>query len=164
MAEPRPFSWAASAIGAGVVNFVINAPIGWLIVPASGSLGVWTIPGVALDLMFTAYGVAFGTGLVVTPQTRKQVERGQLIPPALPDRLRNHFAGWPRTTLIRANNLGMLSVALFLPLPLLALYALHVQPLDRLSVTLLKGTFAFIVGAVVTPFIAAAATVPVKNL
>jgi hypothetical protein len=163
MAEPRPFSWIATAIGAGIVNFVINAPIGWLIVPASARLGVWTVPGVALDLWFTAYGVAFGTGLVVTPQTRKQVASGQLLPPELPAPMRNHFARWPRNTLLRANNLGMLALAIFLPLPVLALYLFNVQPLDRLHVTLLKGTFAFVIGALATPIIAAAATVPVKS-
>lgn len=163
MIQPRTFSWTVTAIGAGIVNLVLNAPIAFFIVPSGGRLGIWSFPGVALDLWFTAYGVGFGTGLFVTPETRKKVERGKLIPPELPAGVRNYFATWPRTLLLRANNLGTAAGLLFVPLPLLALRAFHVQPLDRMSMVLLKGTFAFVVGAVVTPIIAAAATVAPTN-
>ena len=95
----------------------------------------------------------------MTPETRKKVERGKLIPPRLPDGVRNYFATWPRTLLLRANNLGAAAGLLFVPLPLLALRTFHVQPLDRMSVVLLKGTFAFVVGAVVTPIVAASSSI-----
>ncbi|HMI93016.1 MAG TPA: hypothetical protein VK509_16710 [Polyangiales bacterium] len=160
---PRPFSWGVTAFGAGVINFIINAPLGWFMVREGTRLGIWTVPGVAADLVATAFGVAFGTALIVPSQIRKQVERGQLLPPPLAERWRKMFASWPSSTAIRAFNLGVWGVLLFAPLPLLALYLLDLQPLDRLTVTLLKGSFAFIEGALVTPVIAAAATVPVKS-
>jgi hypothetical protein len=161
--QPRPFSWGLTAFAAGVINVIINAPLGWFMVRDGVRLGVWTLPGVGPDLVGTAFGVAFGTALVVPWQIRKQLERGQLLPPPLAERWRRMFASWPRSTMLRAFNLGVWGVLLFAPLPLLALYALDVTSLDRVAVTLLKGGFAFIEGALVTPVIAAAATVPAKS-
>ena len=162
MSQPQAFSWGATAFGAGVINTLINAPIGWAMVPEGGRLSVWTIPGVVPDLIITAYAIAFGTALIVTPQTRKQVASGKLLPPMLSDGMRAHFAAWPHSGFIRGIRLGMLSVGLFCPLPLLALYGLGVQEVDRMTETLLKGGFSFIAGAAITPFIAAAATVAPK--
>lgn len=159
MAEPRPFSWGLTALVSGIINVVINAPLGWFMVREGVWLGIWTLPGVAADLMGTCFGIGFGTGLVVTPQIRKQVADGKLLPPLLAERWRAWFAGWPASRLVRSINLGVLSVLIFAPLPLLALYLLDVQPLDRLGFTMLKGSLAFVVGALVTPVIAAAATV-----
>lgn len=163
MAEPRPFSWALTAVIPGIINVLINAPIGWFMVPAGARLGIWTLPGVGADLVATAFGVAFGTALVVTPQTRKQIDSGQMLAPPLAERWRNMFAGWPRSLLVRSINLGVWGVLIFAPLPLLALHLLDVQPLDRLGVTLLKGGFSFVEGALVTPVIAAAASVAPRN-
>jgi hypothetical protein len=163
MSVARPFSWGLTAFGAGVINVIINAPLGWLLVREGTRLGIWTVPGVAADLVATAFGVAFGTALVVPSQIRKQVAGGQLLAPELPERWRSMFASWPRSTFIRAFNLGVWGVLLFAPLPLLALYLVDPPPFDRTSVTLLKGSFAFIEAALVTPVIAAAATVPAKK-
>lgn len=163
MAEPRPFSWGLTAVVSGIINVVINAPLGWLLVQEGALLGIWTLPGVAADVVATTFGIAFGTGLVVTPQIRKQVAGGQLLPPVLAERWRTMFAGWPASLMVRAFNLGVLGVLIFAPLPLLALYVLDVQPLDRVGVTLLKSTLAFVEGALVTPVIAAAATVAPKT-
>jgi hypothetical protein len=159
MAQPRQFSWGLSALVSGVINFAINAPIGWFMVHAGSSLRVWGLPGVAPDIVITAYAIAFGTALVVTPQTQRQVERGQLLPPVLSQGWRRAFAGWPRSRLRRAINLGVLSVLLFAPLPLLVLWLSGVPELDRTAVTALKGGFSFVEGALVTPVIMAAATV-----
>jgi hypothetical protein len=163
MSAPRPFSWGLTALGSGIINVLINAPIGWFMVPAGTQLGIWTVPGVAGDLVATAFGIAFGTALVVTWQTRNQVARGQLLAPQLAARWHDMFAGWPRSSWIRGFNLGVWCVLIFTPLPLLALYLLDVQPLDRMAVTLLKGSFSFVVGGLVTPVIAAAATVPTSS-
>jgi hypothetical protein len=156
---PRPFSYPQIAISAGVINALINAPIGYAIVPAGQSLPLWGGPGVAADVVATAFGIAFGTALVVTPQIRRQVGQGKLTPPVLSEYWAKSYAGWPSGLVKRAINLGVLSVLLAAPLPIALLALSGVEGLDRTQMIWLKGVLGFVIGALETPPIAAAATV-----
>lgn len=157
--QPRPFSFWQFAIPAGIINTLINAPLGWALVPADAVLPTWGLPGVAFDLLATAFGIAFGTVLVVSPQIRGQVRAGKLARPVMRQKWHDDLARWPRNALQRAINVGVLTVIVFTPLPLLALALLGTPGLDRPGLTLLKGAFAFVAGALVTPVIAAAAAI-----
>ena len=159
MAGPRQFSWLHSAFVSGVINLVLNAPFGWAIVKPGTMIPLWGAPGIALDMLLMAFGLAFGTALVVTPQTRRQLSRGQLLPPPLSANLHALLSRWPRSTFQRGVNLGVLSVLIFVPLPLLALWLFGVDGVDRATFTTLKGAFSFVEGAFVTPVIAVAAMV-----
>jgi hypothetical protein len=151
------------AVSAGIINTLINAPLAWALVPADAVLPSWGLPGVASDLVATAFGIAAGTVVVVTPQIRRQLAMGKLAPPSLSPYWRGGFARWPRGALRRALNVGVFTVLISTPLPLMTLALLGSPSLDRLGLTLLKGTFAFVVGALVTPVIAAAATVEKRH-
>ena len=159
MASPRQFSWLGSALVSGVINLVLNAPLGWAIVKPGATIPLWGAPGIALDMLLMAFGLAFGTALVVTPQTRRQLSRGQLLAPPLSANLHELLSRWPRSTFQRAVNLGVLSVLIFVPVPLLALWLFDVDGVDRAVFTALKGAFSFVEGALVTPIIAVAAMV-----
>lgn len=155
----RAFSFVEIALVSGVINTAINAPIGWLVVKPGATLPLWGVPSIALDFCVMAFAIAFGTALVVTPQTRWQVATGRLLPPALSPSLHAALARWPRSLFQRAVNLGVLGGLLFVPLPLFVLWVSDVPAADRVVFTLLKGSFSFVEGALVTPLIAAAATV-----
>lgn len=159
MSEGRPFSWKATAVFGGIINAAINAPIGWAMVKEGQMLGTWSAPGIALDLAITAFAIAFATGFIATPQTRKQVKQGKLIAPKLSTYWRTGFQTWPTSVLHRSINLGILAEILFLPLPLLVLWIFGIDEAGRMAVTCLKGSFAFVVGALVTPVVVIAATV-----
>jgi len=156
--QPRPFSYPQIAISSGIINTLINAPLGWGLVPAGTVLPTWGVPGVAFDLVATAFGIAFGTVLVVTPQIRRQIAAGKLERAALSAHWREQLGRWPRGALQRAINVGVLTVLAAAPLPLAALAALGTPGFDRPGYTVLKGAFAFVVGGLVTPVIAAAAS------
>jgi hypothetical protein len=160
MSGPRTFSWLQSALGAGIINALINAPLGLVLVKPGARLALFGLPGVAADLTAMAFGISFGTALVVTLQTRGQVRRGRLSPPALSPRLRASLERWPSSLFRRAWNLGVISVLLFVPLPLLVLWATGVHDMDRLALTVFKGVFSFVAGGLVTPLVVVAATVP----
>lgn len=160
MREARPFSWLGSAVGAAVVNAALNAPLALLLVKPGGRLPMWGLPGVAGDVVAMAFGIGFGTGLVVTPQTRLLWKRGRVRPPEVPAQLRAMFNTWPNHLLHRSLNLGFISLILFAPIPLLALWLLGIQGLDRSTLLVLKGGFAAIEGAFVTPIIGAGAFFP----
>jgi hypothetical protein len=160
--QPRRFSYLEIAISAAIINTLINAPLGWALVPADALLPTWGLPGVAFDLVATAFGIAAGTVLVVTPQIRRQRATGKLAAPVLSDYWREGFARWPSAALKRALNVAVLTVLVSTPLPLAALAVLGTEGLDRPGYTLLKGAFAFVVGGLVTPVIAAAAAIEQK--
>jgi hypothetical protein len=159
MAEGRAFSWKGAALVGGIINLAINAPIGWAMVKEGETLGTWSAPGIALDLAITAFAIAFATGFLATPSTRKQVASGKLIPPKLSPYWRNGFQTWPSSIMHRSINLGILSSFIFLPLPFLVLWLFGIDEAGRVAVTCLKGGFAFVVGALVTPIVVLAATV-----
>lgn len=159
MAEARAFNWKATAIGAGIINAAINAPIGWFMMKEGATLGAWSVPGIALDLAITGFAVGFATGLIATPQMRKQFRDGKLRRPTMSYSWRRDFQNWPTSILHRSINLGILADLLFLPLPLLALWIFGIDEAGRVAVTWMKGGFACIVGAFVTPVIGIAASV-----
>ena len=159
MAGPRKFSLAQTALGAGVINALLNAPLALLLVRPGAALPIFGLPSVAADLVAMGYGISFGTGLVVTLQTRSALRRGRLLLPELPPRVHASLARWPSSVLHRAVNLGVLSVLLFVPRPLLALLVLGAHDLDRSTLMAFKGAFSFVQGALVTPLVVVAAGV-----
>ncbi len=163
MSGPRSFSFWQTALGAGVVNALINAPLALVLLKPGASLPLWGLPGLAADLVAMAFGISFGTAIVVTLQTRNRLRRGKLLPPAIPPRLRASLERWPRSLPRRAWNLGVISVLLFVPLPLLVLWASGVPGLERTSLGVLKGCFSFVQGGLVTPLVVVAALVPERS-
>ncbi|MBM4364225.1 MAG: hypothetical protein FJ104_16215, partial [Deltaproteobacteria bacterium] len=59
---------AEIAPGAAVVNALLNGAIGWAATRELPVVPTWGLPGVAADLLATAFGVTFGTALVVPLQ------------------------------------------------------------------------------------------------
>ena len=49
MSQPRPFSTLQIGLGSGVINALINAPLGLLLVKRGAVLPLWGLPGVAAD-------------------------------------------------------------------------------------------------------------------
>lgn len=141
---------------AGVVNALINAGLGYLALPDGKHLPFFGLQSLSADFVAMAFGIAFGSGLVVTPLTRLELRAGKLLPPAVPPRWERALSNWPKSLLRRSLNLGVIGVLLFAPLPLLVLWAAGVEAVDRLTFTALKGGWAFVEGALITPPIAVA--------
>jgi len=160
---PQPFSVPRIALASGIINVLINVPLGFAIVASDGRLPTWGLPGVAADVVATAFGIGFGTALIGTGQFRKQVRAGKLAPPVLSAGLRDGLARWPAHLLHRAVNVGVLTVLAGAPLPLLGLLVLSVPSLDQTQLVWLKGSFSFVIGASITPLVAAAAAITVED-
>ncbi len=126
-------------------------------VPAQGLLPVWGVPGIALDLVATAFGSAVGMLVIMTPRIRRKIASGRLARPTLPGPVRNGFARWPHRKWPLAIGVGLLTVLIATPLPLASMALLGTPGLDRIGFMLLKGSFALAVGALLAPVVAAAA-------
>src|SRR5262245_46729725 len=124
-AGPTPFSILQSALVGGVINALINGALGFAL-PADQRLPLWGVPSLSAAIVAMAFGIAFGTGIGVTPLTRRARRQGKLTPPPLAPRMERALEGWPAGVLRRSLLLGVIGVVLFAPPMLLALWMLGV--------------------------------------
>jgi hypothetical protein len=156
--SPRHFQYLVlqSCLGAAVVNAAVNGGIAWAQTRALPMFEMWTVPGVALDLVATAFGVTFGTFIAMHLQVRRDVARGKITAPALSPEIEawfaRHTARLPAAFLPQGALLGLVSIPFCLPL-LAGLALCRIGHLDRASFIEIKAGFAALEGALVTPVI-----------
>jgi hypothetical protein len=156
--EQRRYLFVQSAIGAGIVNAVLNGAIGWGATHGLAQFPVWSVPGVAADILATAFGVSFGTCFGALLQVRLDTARGKITPPTeLPPFLSLIVSRAPKKLFRRAVALGLVSVPLFAPPVLVALAASGAVAMDRGAFVALKAAFSAVEGVIVTPVIVLAA-------
>jgi hypothetical protein len=154
----RRYLFVECSIGAAIINALLNAGLGWVGTRGLAVFPVWKIPGVAGDLLATAYGVSFGTCLAAAIQARVDIGRGRITPPtSLPERLAPVIAALPRGLLARAIALGIVSCLALGPFILLGLFLAGQAALPRGTFIAIKAAFSAVEGAVVTPIIVLAA-------
>jgi hypothetical protein len=163
--EQHHYVFVESAIGSAIINAVLNGAIGWGITRGLSEVPVWKAPGAAVDLVFTAFGVAFGTCLGAFLQVRLDLKRGKITAPLLTGGLSVWIARSPRATFARAVAFGAIATVVFGPLALGGLLATGATALGRVPFVVLKAGFSAVVGAVATPFIllATLASAPQQN-
>src|SRR5262252_7601312 len=101
--EQRRYLFVECSIGAAVINALINGGLGWAATRGLSEFPMWRVPGVAGDLLATAYGVSFGTCIGAAIQARIDMSRGRITAPAtISERLSAIVAAMPRNLLARA--------------------------------------------------------------
>lgn len=144
------------AIVGAIINAIINGAFGWVGMPDGHSWPLFGLPSLSVDIVAMAFGIGFGTGLVLTPQMRKQLVSGKVKPPALPAHWVTAFGRWPASGTRRGVNVGVLAI-LICALPVIGiLYATSFQTIDRANLAAFKAVFGAIEGAVVTVLLALA--------
>jgi len=159
----RAYFIGQSVVGAAIVNALINGAFGWLAMLELPRLSLWGAPGIAIDTILTAFGVAFGTALIVPIQARKDLFAGTVSPEEPSGRIGRLIRALPHHTLRRGLVLGAACVAAFVPLPLLALSTLGVESMLPGPFIAFKAGFSAIVGAAVTPLITLQAMVAARG-
>ena len=140
-------------LGAAAANAVINGAIGWLQTRRVPVLPMWQVPGIASDLAGTAFGVTFGTCVVMAWTVPREVARGKLTPLELSPRLARLVGFLPARGWRRSLRLALLSMLVFAPPVAIALTLLGVASLARAPYVAFKAAFSAVEGAIVTPFI-----------
>jgi hypothetical protein len=149
---------AMQALGGAVINAVLNGFPALLIMGEDTKWHLWNgFPSLVLDTCGMAFGIAWGTGWIVTSQLRKQVASGKVTLPAreaFSARAQKDLGNWPASAFHRGFNLGALAVLLF-ALPVIGMMlATGVESWGRWPVFVFKTVFGAVVGAVVTPMVA----------
>jgi hypothetical protein len=141
-------------VGAGVVNFGINAAIAWGMFRGAESVPLWGQQSIMGDTIGTCVMLPLLTSLIVTKVARGQMRAGKM--PALGwSRATHPVLRWlPRRTVVRGLVLGALCMVAFAPLAYLYLRALEVDGMGLGRFVIWKATFAAVLGALVTPVIA----------
>jgi hypothetical protein len=146
-----------NGVGAAIVNALLNGGLGWLMVLKQPELAVWGLPSVASDLVATAFGVAFGTALMVSITTRFDFKRGKASAPPLSAALTAWFARAPARHFPAALWLGALGLLVFAPPALVLLRAFPEPVMPGNTFIAAKALFSAFEGALVTPLVALAA-------
>jgi hypothetical protein len=151
--EHRLYLLLEQGIGAGVVNFVLNAGIAWATFRSLAHVPLWGQQSIAGDVIGTTLLLPLITTLIVAALTRRALATGRF--PRLSGTRR--LARLPARPLARGLVLGLACTVLVAPPIIVALTKLGVAELELASFVWAKAWFAGILGMLVTPFIAFAA-------
>jgi hypothetical protein len=144
------------AITGGVVNAILNGPPVLIILREDSIWHLWnSFPSIALDTCGMSFGVASGTGWLLTKGLRKQVADGKLhMPRGLSSEVKGAFGKLPPSALRRGFTLGGLAV-LLVALPTIGvLFATGLKTWEPATILTYKTLFGFAMGAVFTPLTA----------
>ncbi|HMJ13634.1 MAG TPA: hypothetical protein VK524_19585, partial [Polyangiaceae bacterium] len=142
-----------NGVGAALANALINGVIGWLITRELVSFPMWKVPGVAGDLLGTAFGITFGTCIGAAFTVRRDFMKKKISLPVISPALTRLIARFPQGTWKRSLWLGFLSILVFgVPVTLL-LAASGADALAPNSFIAVKAVFAAVQAAVITPLI-----------
>jgi len=148
------------AVGAAIVNFLLNLGLGWLFMHTKGGIPLSAEtgdPSLIGELLGTCMLLPFFTGLIITPLVKRVVRQGRV--PALAWQRSDHrwLARLPRGTFLRSLLVGAVCV-LLIALPAIAvLSALGVDWLAFRDYMIAKGVFSGLLAAPVTPLFGLAA-------
>ncbi|MGH9650557.1 MAG: hypothetical protein ACRD3I_08830, partial [Terriglobales bacterium] len=137
-----------------VINFLLNAGIGWLIFRAHPRVPVWGESSFAQDALVTLFLLPFLICLIVTPLVRHELRKGKIAPLSWHRRDHPLLKLLPENLLGRAVVLGLLGVVAGAPFVLGGLWLAGVQTLSLACAVLLKGFYAAVLAALVSPPIA----------
>jgi hypothetical protein len=141
-------------VGAGVVNFGINAAIAWGMFRGAATVPLWGQQSIMGDTIGTCMMLPLLTSLIVTKAARGRVRAGKMAPLGW-SRATHPVLGWlPQRTAVRGLVLGAVCVVAFAPLAYLYLRAREVDGMGFEHFVMFKASFAALLGALVTPVIA----------
>ncbi len=152
--DHRKYLVLEQGVGAGVVNFVLNAIIAWAMFRGSESVPLFGQQSIAGDTIGTTFMLPLLTCLIVTPLARQQIRNGRFA--ALGWSADSHptLAWVPTRTFWRGLAIALVCTMAVAPLSIWALNTVHLTAMSFWSFVTFKATFAALLGAVVTPFIA----------
>ena len=150
----RRYLLLEQGVGAGVVNFGLNALIAWGMFRSADSVPLWGQQSIMGDTIGTCVMLPLMTSLIVTRVAHGQLRRGKMEALGW-SRTSHPVLGWlPAGPVKRGLVLGALCALVLAPLAFLYLRVLEVEQLSVGEFILYKAGFAALAGVLVTPVIA----------
>lgn len=148
------------AIGAAIVNLLLNMGLGWLFLRGRDGIAMtadFGEPAIAGEIFATALLLPLFTALIVTPLAKRMVAQGKLPGLSWSRSEQPWLARLPQGTLLRALVIGLMCLVVFGVPSIAILSAAGLEWLDFADYIIAKGIFSGLLAAPVTPFIGLAA-------
>lgn len=137
-----------------VFNFAFNAGDVWLVFRRFAPIPMWTLPGVALDLLSVIPGLPFLLCLITTPLVKRAVRKGKVAPLPHGPEAYALLRRLPASNFWRATWLGIAALLTVSPVLLLSFLGLGLDQLSLEAYVWLKGIVCGVLAAVVSPIAA----------
>ncbi len=137
------------AVGAGVVNLLLNGAIAWLVFRGAATVPLWGTQGIASDLLCTGFLLPFLTSLITTKVVRGDVRRRmpEAIVSTPADSVPRHSSARKRSLI-----LGLVGLAVVAPVTIGAFVLLGVEAMEFQRFVAFKSVFSAILGVVAGQF------------
>jgi hypothetical protein len=145
------------SVAGAVINFFLNAAIGWLLYRQLPRVPLYGAQSMAGDVVVTSLLLPVLICLIATPLIRGEVARARLPAVSWLRPGSGRAVPLPSNLFLRALLLGLLSALLVSPIMVLALRWLGVHGLKFWSFVAFKASFAAALAAVITPIVASRA-------
>ena len=148
------------AIGATIVNFLLNLGLGWLFLRGDSGIAMTADvgePSISGEIFGTTLLLPFFTGIIVTPLAKRMIGQGKL--PVLGWRRNEQrwLARLPRSSFLRALLVGIVCVTLIGVPTIIILSGAGVEWIEAGDYIFIKGIFSGLLAAPVTPLFGIAA-------
>ncbi len=152
--DHRRYLVLEQGVGAAFVNFVLNGLIAWAMFHGHEIVPLFGQQSIAGDTIGTTFMLPLLTCLIVTPLARQQIRNGRLA--ALGWSAESHptLAWVPTGTFWRGLAMAAVCTIAVAPLAIFALSTFQLTPMNFWSFVTFKASFAAVLAALVTPFIA----------
>ena len=144
-------------IGAGILNFFINAAIAMGMFYSIAVIPLWGIQSIMADFLGTIFILSFITSCIVTPMTYKTIAMKKL--PVSKWRRESHalLGRLPEKILPRAAIFALTFLIILAPIVIFTVSASGIHEMAFRDFIIFKGIFSAILAAIVTPIITLAA-------
>lgn len=133
--------------GGIVVNFVLNAAIGWVIFRTAESAPFLGLTSVLGDTLVMGFLLPFFVCLFVTLDTRKKMKSGRFSVVPLADAVHPVIERMPLHLVKRSAVLGVIGLGVVVPLLLVMYFGLGLVEMGRWDFVWFKGTLAALMSA-----------------
>lgn len=135
-----------------ICNAAINVGMVYLVFGGRASIPILGPDGVALDLVPTAFLTGLLMTLMLTPILRRRVHRGS-APSIHRDEMPSYFAWLPKNFILRGALIGLIGLAVAVPISLLGFNLLEIESISFSSLILFKSGFGTVIGVAMVPAI-----------
>jgi hypothetical protein len=141
-------------IKAFIINYIVNAAIGYAVFRGIGTLPMWGMKSIAGDTIIMTFLLTLIVSFIVTLTTHKKVESGHLESLSWRRSSNAILAKLPQNTFWRSLVLAFVFTIIFAPVVIGALAVLNINEMTHMTFVIFKGFLAGFLAILVAPLAA----------
>lgn len=137
-----------------IINYIVNAAIGYAVFHGIGTLPMWGMKSIAGDTIIMTFLLSLIVSFVVTLTTHKKIRSGQLESLSWRRSSNAILAKLPQNTFWRSLVLAVVFTIIVAPVVIGALAVLNINEMPHLAFVIFKGFLAGFLAIIVAPLAA----------